>query len=64
MKVKSLNSKWVISLESTSPTHITIPSPNPYYIVLATNQPAPVQDSEPLRDQGVTDSMTHILTVK
>jgi len=76
------NSNWVISLESTSPTLVTIPSPDSHYTVLPTNQvpwktyyrrnlrkevgspanqPAPVQDSEPLRDQGMTDSIdSHI----
>ena len=32
------NSSWVISLGSTSPTLVTIPSPDPHYTVLPTNQ--------------------------
>ncbi|KAA0055878.1 reverse transcriptase [Cucumis melo var. makuwa] len=49
------NSNGVISLESSSPTLVTIPSPGPHYT------PAPIQDSESLRDQGMTGSIdSHI----
>ncbi|TYK17784.1 putative mitochondrial protein [Cucumis melo var. makuwa] len=71
------NSNRVIFLESTSAILVTIPSSDPHYTVLPTNQVpwkiyyrrnlrkevgsptkplAPVQDSEPPRDQGMKNS--------
>ena len=74
----SEKSNYMLFLESSYPTVVTLPDPSPHSRVLLTNQvpwktyyrrnlrkevespavqTAPVQDSEPIRDQGVTDSI-------
>ncbi|KAA0046469.1 uncharacterized protein E5676_scaffold1251G00440 [Cucumis melo var. makuwa] len=45
----SEESNCVVLLKSTCPTLVTLPDPSPQ------STPAPVQDSEPLQDQGITD---------
>ena len=72
----SEESNYVVPLESTYPTLVTLPDPYSHTTILATDQvpwktyyrrnprkevgslivqPAPVQDSKPLRGQGITD---------
>ncbi|KAA0025959.1 reverse transcriptase [Cucumis melo var. makuwa] len=48
----SEESNYMVPLESTCPTVVTLPDLSPYSTILPTNQ-----DSEPIRDQGMTDSI-------